>query len=133
MGLIGGGIFQAVKGFRNAPSGVRRRVAGSFASVVHRSPIIAGNFAVWGGTFSLVDCTLVHYRKKEDPWNSIISAAVTGGVLAARGGVPAMAGSAVIGGVLLALIEGVGILMTRMQAEQFQPAPPAMEDPVSLR
>lgn len=51
-----------------------------------RSPIIAGNFAVWGGMFSTIDCTLVHFRKKEDPWNSIISGAATGGILAARNG-----------------------------------------------
>ena len=36
-----------------------------------------------------------------------------------RNGVPAMVGSAVIGGVLLALIEGVGILITKYTAEQF--------------
>ena len=34
-------------------------------------------------------------------------------------GVPAMVGSAVIGGVLLALIEGVGIVITRYSADQF--------------
>lgn len=32
-----------------------------------------------------------------------------------------MARSAVVGGVLLALIEGVGIMITRMTAEQFKP------------
>ena len=37
-------------------------------------------------------------------------------------GPAAMAGSAVIGGVLLALIEGVGIMMTKMTAEQFHQA-----------
>lgn len=132
MGLIGGGVFQAIKGFRNAPSGLAKRFQGSVASVTQRSPIIAGNFAVWGGMFSTIDCTLVHFRKKEDPWNSIISGATTGGILAARNGVPAMVGSAVIGGVLLALIEGIGIVMTRFQAEQFQPAPPTLEDPVQL-
>lgn len=43
-----------------------------------------------------------------------------------------MAGSALIGGVLLALIEGIGILFTRLSAEQFQnPAPPT-EDPAVL-
>lgn len=26
MGLVGGGVFQAIKGFRNAPSGVNRRL-----------------------------------------------------------------------------------------------------------
>jgi import inner membrane translocase subunit TIM17 len=97
---------------------------GSVTSIKARSPIIAGNFAVWGGMFSTIDCTLVHFRKKEDPWNSIISGAATGGILAARNGVGAMAGSAIIGGVLLALIEGVGILFTRLSAEQFRnPSP----------
>lgn len=36
--------------------------------------------------FSTIDCTLVHFRKKEDPWNSIISGAATGGIIAARNG-----------------------------------------------
>ncbi|KAJ8982939.1 hypothetical protein NQ317_005254 [Molorchus minor] len=95
MGLIGGGVFQSIKGFSNAPSGYNKRL-------------------------------------KEDPWNSIISGAATGGILAARNGLPAMAGSAFIGGVLLALIEGVGILFTRLSAEQFQPQVPPMEDPSQL-
>jgi len=129
MGLIGGGVFQSIKGFRNAPSGFSRRMVGSMTAIKQRSPIIAGNFAVWGGMFSTIDCALIHVRKKEDPWNSIISGAATGGILAARNGLSAMAGSAFIGGVLLALIEGVGILFTRLSAEQFQPQPPIFEDP----
>lgn len=132
MGMIGGAIFQSIKGFRNAPSGINRRLIGSLEAIKQRSPIIAGNFAVWGGMFSTIDCTLVHFRKKEDPWNSIISGAATGGILAARNGFPAMAGSAAIGGALLALIEGIGILFTRMQAEQFKPVNPALEDPSQL-
>ncbi|CAH1100814.1 unnamed protein product [Psylliodes chrysocephalus] len=132
MGLIGGGVFQSIKGFRNAPSGINRRLIGSLTSIKQRSPIIAGNFAVWGGMFSTIDCALIHIRKKEDPWNSIISGAATGGILAARNGLPAMAGSAFIGGVLLALIEGVGILFTRLSAEQFQPQLPPIDDPSVL-
>ena len=46
---------------------------------------IQGNFAVWGGTFSTCDCCLMAIRGKEDPWNSIFSGAITGGVLMARG------------------------------------------------
>ncbi|XP_068154049.1 LOW QUALITY PROTEIN: mitochondrial import inner membrane translocase subunit Tim17-B-like [Drosophila tropicalis] len=132
MGCIGGGVFQAIKGFRNAPSGMNRRLLGSITAIKTRSPVIAGNFAVWGGMFSTIDCTLVHFRKKEDPWNSIISGAATGGILAARNGVPAMAGSAIIGGVLLALIEGVGILFTRISADQFRNPSPPTEDPAAL-
>ncbi|KAH8241150.1 hypothetical protein KR032_011449 [Drosophila birchii] len=132
MGCIGGGVFQAIKGFRNAPSGIRRRLVGSMVAIKTRSPVIAGNFAIWGGMFSTIDCTLVHFRKKEDPWNSIISGAATGGILAARNGVPAMTGSAIIGGVLLALIEGVGILFTRISADQFKNPVPPTEDPSVL-
>lgn len=51
-----------------------------------RSPIVGGNFAVWGGMFSTIDCSLVYLRQKEDPWNSIMSGALTGGILAARNG-----------------------------------------------
>ncbi|XP_074034107.1 mitochondrial import inner membrane translocase subunit Tim17-B [Leptinotarsa decemlineata] len=132
MGLIGGGVFQSIKGFRNAPSGINKRLIGSLTAIKARSPIIAGNFAVWGGMFSTIDCALIGIRKKEDPWNSIISGAATGGILAARNGLPAMAGSAFIGGVLLAIIEGVGIMLTRFSAEQFQPQLPPMEDPSSM-
>lgn len=105
---------------------------GSLTAIKQRSPIIAGNFALWGGVFSMIDCTLIHFRKKEDPWNSIISGAATGGILAARNGLPAMAGSALVGGVLLSLIEGVGIMVTRMSAETFSPdAQMQQEDPNS--
>ena len=79
--------------------------------------LVAGNFAVWGGLFSTFDCTLVAVRRKEDPWNSIISGAATGGVLAARGGWRAAGRSAAVGGVLLAMIEGLNIFLTKMMAD----------------
>ena len=60
-------------------------------------------------------------RRKEDPWNAIGSGALTGAVLAARSGPSAAVSAAAIGAVLLALIEGVGIAITRMTAEQFKP------------
>ncbi|XP_012276701.1 mitochondrial import inner membrane translocase subunit Tim17-B [Orussus abietinus] len=131
MGAIGGAIFQSIKGFRNAPSGMNKRMLGSLMAIKQRSPIIAGNFAIWGGMFSTIDCTLVRIRHKEDPWNSIISGAATGAILSARNGAMAMAGSAIIGGILLSLIEGMGILLTRLSAEQFKP-PSLMDDPSQL-
>ena len=39
----------------------------------------------------------LHIRKKEDPWNSITSGAVTGAILSVRNGAPAMLGSAIVG------------------------------------
>jgi import inner membrane translocase subunit TIM17 len=76
--------------------------------------VLGGQFAVWGGLFACCDCSLTAIRQKEDPWNSIISGATTGGILAARAGPRAMASAAVVGGVLLALIEGMGIMFSRM-------------------
>lgn len=43
-----------------------------------------GSFAIWGGLFSMIDCSLVKARGKEDPWNSISSGALTGAILASR-------------------------------------------------
>lgn len=74
-------------------------------------------------TQSALYCILYHYIQ-EDPWNSIISGAMTGGILAGRAGPKAMASAAVVGGVLLALIEGMGIMFTRMTA----PPVPTAED-----
>ncbi|XP_064359531.1 mitochondrial import inner membrane translocase subunit Tim17-B isoform X1 [Dromaius novaehollandiae] len=164
MGVIGGGVFQAVKGFRNAPAvsprprprpprggvslapptagrglipppprqGVRHRLRGSASAVRVRAPQIGGSFAVWGGLFSTIDCGLVRLRGREDPWNSIASGALTGAVLASRSGPLAMVGSAMMGGILLALIEGVGILLTRYTAPQFHNPSPFAEDPSQL-
>jgi len=119
MGAIGGGLWHSIKGARNSPRG--ERLLGSMTAVKARVPVIGGNFAVWGGLFSTFDCSLVAVRKKEDPWNSIISGTLTGGVLAARGGWRAASRSAAVGGVLLAMIEGLQIALTKMMAE---PTPP---------
>lgn len=61
------------------------RLVGSLSAVKARAPILGGNFAVWGGMFGAFDCTLAAIRQKEDPWNSILSGAMTGGCLAIRG------------------------------------------------
>eukprot|EP00308_Calcidiscus_leptoporus_P017991 CAMPEP_0119399564 /NCGR_PEP_ID=MMETSP1334-20130426/141423_1 /TAXON_ID=127549 /ORGANISM="Calcidiscus leptoporus, Strain RCC1130" /LENGTH=178 /DNA_ID=CAMNT_0007423457 /DNA_START=582 /DNA_END=1118 /DNA_ORIENTATION=- len=129
MGAIGGGIWNSVKGARNSPRG--ERLLGSIQSVRARAPVLGGNFAVWGGLFSTFDCSLVWLRRKEDPWNSIASGALTGGVLAARGGWRAASRSAAVGGVLLAMIEGLNIFLTRMMADSSPPpyAPPAVYAP----
>jgi len=132
MGAIGGSVFHGISGFRHAPSGNYRRLIGSLDAIKAKAPITGGNFAVWGGLFSTIDCSLVYIRKKEDPWNSISSGALTGAILSWRNGYGAMFGSALIGGVLLAMIEGIGILMNRYQAEQFNPANATMEDPTQL-
>lgn len=113
-------MFQYLKGFRNSPSGLVRGLYGGLDSVKMRTPSIAGSFAVWGATFSSVDCAMVHYRQREDSWNSIVSGAATGGILAARNGVRAMANSAFVGCLVLAMIEGAGAAVATIYAADEQ-------------
>lgn len=84
--------------------------------------LVTGSFAVWGVLFSGCDCTLVYFRKKEDPWNAIISGAATGGILAARAGLKAAGRSALAGGVILAAIEGLNVLLMRVLMPQMEKA-----------
>ncbi|GAB4822801.1 hypothetical protein N2152v2_009847 [Parachlorella kessleri] len=143
MGAVGGGVWHLFKGMKNSPGGHRFKggieVCGMLVSglavlallvfwnklnaIRTQAPKIGGSFAVWGGLFSSFDCTLVALRKKEDPWNSIAAGALTGGFLQLRTGLNSAAKSAVFGGVLLAMIEGVGILLTRMTAPPVAPTP----------
>ena len=111
MGCIGGFLWHLAKGMRNSPKGERWR--GGLFSARSRAPILGGNFAVWGGTFSAFDCSLQYIRQRDDHWNAIASGFLTGGVLAARGGWKAASRNAVVGGVLLGIIEGVAALIMR--------------------
>ena len=56
---------------------------------------------------------MVAVRKKEDPWNSIISGGITSSLLAFRGGGKAMVKSGAFGMVALAVIEGLVIFMQK--------------------
>lgn len=122
MGAVGGSVWHGVKGFRNSPRG--QALVGSVASVRARAPVLGGNFAVWGGLFASFDCTLAYLRQKEDSWNSIMSGAATGGVLAMRAGPKAAGRNALVGGVLLAVIEGFGIMINKA----FAPGVPSAEE-----
>lgn len=124
MGVVGGGIFHSIKGIRNAPRGLANRAYYALDTLKARAPITGGAFAAWGGLFAVFDCSFAAIRQKEDPWNSIMSGAATGGVLAARAGPRAAGTNALIGGVLLAAIEGLGIVLTKM----FAPKLPTQEE-----
>lgn len=125
MGAVGGSAFHFLKGLYNSPKGAR--FTGATQAVRLNAPRIGGSFAVWGGLFSTFDCTMVYVRQKEDPWNSIVAGAATGGFLAMRQGLAASARSAAFGGVLLALIEGAGIALNKFLSAQ-QPLPMMIED-----
>ncbi|XP_030530139.1 mitochondrial import inner membrane translocase subunit TIM17-2-like [Rhodamnia argentea] len=124
MGAVGGSAFHFIKGVYNSPSGAR--LIGGTQAVRMNAPRVGGSFAVWGGLFSAFDCTMVYVRQKEDPWNSIIAGAATGGFLQMRQGLAASARSAMFGGVLLALIEGAGIMINKVLSAP--PGPPIIID-----
>ncbi|KAL3498523.1 hypothetical protein ACH5RR_041255 [Cinchona calisaya] len=116
MGAVGGSAFHFLKGIYNSPKG--ERLIGGTQAVRMNAPRIGGGFAVWGGLFSTFDCTMVYLRQKEDPWNSIIAGAATGGILQMRQGFASASRSAMFGGVLLALIEGSAIMLNKFMNAQ---------------
>lgn len=111
MGSVGGFLWHFVAGAKNSPRGLILKNALYTASL--KSPVLGGNFAVWGGTFSTFDCTFQAIRKKEDHWNAIFSGFATGGVLALRGGIKHASRNAFIGGLLLSIIETVSIVVNK--------------------
>merc|ERR1712146_148789 len=78
-----------------------------------RAPILGGSFAVWGMCFASFDCSFAAIRMKEDPWNGIMSGFCTGGLLSIRAGPKVAMRSAVAGGVILAIFEGIGIALNK--------------------
>ena len=111
-GVAGGTVWHAVGGARNAAKG--HMMAQALSRVKTRVPILGGSFAVWGTLFSCFDCSFTYLRKKEDPWNAIISGAATGGLLAARAGPKVAAKNAAFGGIILAAIEGLNVMVSRV-------------------
>uniref|UniRef100_A0A7R9YV12 Mitochondrial import inner membrane translocase subunit TIM17 n=1 Tax=Chlamydomonas euryale TaxID=1486919 RepID=A0A7R9YV12_9CHLO len=126
MGAVGGGAWHLIKGLRNSPPGFRAQ--GALEALRRESPKLGGSFANWGLTFSLFDCSLQYVRKKEDPWNAIGAGALTGGFLQLRSGFRSAAKSAAFGGVLLAIIEGLGIFVGRLAS----PPPPGVPQGIDM-
>ncbi|KAF9593006.1 hypothetical protein IFM89_019733 [Coptis chinensis] len=112
-----GSIFHYFKGMKNPPNGYR--MSGAFQNMRINAPR-TGGFSLGWFVFCF-DCYMVFLREKEDHYNSIIAAA-TGAFVQLRRGLRPMCGSAVVGGVFLALIEGVNIavnsFVTQLQEEQ---------------
>lgn len=84
MGCVGGAIWYFVKGFYNSPS--RERFRGAVYALKNRAPVLGGSFAMWGGMFSIIDCSLLYLRQKESPHNAVAAGFATGGILAIRSG-----------------------------------------------
>lgn len=91
-----------------------------------RAPMTAGGFGMWCMTFSAFDCTFAKLRKKEDPWNAILSGVATGAVTSARQGWKGMCMSAIMGGIMLSLFEGIGVFLSRQGAEHTRPQAPIL-------
>ena len=98
----------------------KMRMMGGLTHVRNRAPLIGGSFGMWGGCFSTVDCMFMHYRQQDDPWNAIAAGFITGGVLQFRSGPQSAFKNACAGGIMLALIEGVGVLFNVYSYRQQQ-------------
>ncbi|KAI8912658.1 mitochondrial import inner membrane translocase subunit [Gorgonomyces haynaldii] len=130
IGVIGGGvIWHGFQGFRHSPRG--DRLNGVLGAIKSRGPVLGGNFAVWAGLFNTFECILHDVRPRDDIWNPIFSGAATGAVLAARQGPRAMAISAVMGGIILGVIEGGISAVSKIMGQSYDPVPPPLPEGVS--
>ena len=81
-------------------------------------------FGLWGGTFAFYECSILFVRKQASPWNSVVAGAATGATLVSRNGIKAMIPAAVVGGVLLGIIEGVSHWFSGFGEEDFSEVTP---------
>ncbi|KAF5203996.1 Mitochondrial import inner membrane translocase subunit tim17 [Thalictrum thalictroides] len=135
MGSGGGAVYHFIVGARRSEKG--QKFAGGFQNTRMFAPRTGGGFAVWGGLFSTFDCSMVYLRQKEDPYNSVVAGALTGGLLQIRQGARVAGKSALVGGCLLALIEGMGIMISKlttpsaeMQQQMAYGMPPPQQMPM---
>ena len=64
--------------------------------------VLGGNFAMWGGIFAIVDCTLISIRGGiEDGFNLVVAGFTTGYLLAIRSGKTKAFFNGFVGGTLL--------------------------------
>eukprot|EP00996_Jenningsia_fusiforme_P003806 NODE_4606_length_786_cov_68.161465_g4263_i0.p1 GENE.NODE_4606_length_786_cov_68.161465_g4263_i0~~NODE_4606_length_786_cov_68.161465_g4263_i0.p1 ORF type:complete len:195 (+),score=16.82 NODE_4606_length_786_cov_68.161465_g4263_i0:62-646(+) len=139
MGVVAGSLWHFSRGCWLAPrsqglSTIRRL---GLVQMKERGPVVGGNFAIWGLTFSAVECFLIYYRKRDDWFNSVLAGGMAGGMLAARGGRTAMIQSGLVGSALLGFIELAQYLFLKGQSQAQQqmkhleiPAPPAKGTPI---
>lgn len=126
MGAIGGVFWHGFKACKNSPRG--ERLKGAISTIKIRAPTLGGNFAVWSGLFNTSDCLITAVRKKDDSWNQILAGAATGAILSTRSGPKVMLISAMMGGTFLAVMEGIGSLIGRMNSSQYQPRAPILPE-----
>lgn len=117
-----------MKAFANEIINQGEKRISAIAAAKTRAPVLGGNFGVWGGLFSTFDCAVKGVRRKEDPWNAIIAGFFTGGALAVRGGWRATRNGAIGCACILAVFEGLGIALGRMNAEYNRPVAPVIPD-----
>lgn len=60
---------------------------------------------------------MISYRQKDDPYNAVVGGFVTGGLLSIRGGASVACKQAMMGGMILLIIEGVSGVFSGCNAQ----------------
>ncbi|CAI9778361.1 unnamed protein product [Fraxinus pennsylvanica] len=116
VGIVGGPAFYTLKGMYNSPKG--ECLIRGLQAVRVNAPRCAGHCAVWGGLTSVFESSLIHVRKKDDPWTSVLSNAAAAGLLELCRGLGPASRSALIFGSGMAIFQGYLIVKNRVQSPQ---------------
>lgn len=114
MGCIGGFLWHGVQSFRNFPKG--QRLAGSLATASTKAPTLGGHFAQWAAVYSSVECVITQRHgtpNSRTAMDGIASGFFTAGILSARFGTKIAGRTAVVGGLVLAVVEAVAYSFRR--------------------
>ncbi|CDH50611.1 mitochondrial import inner membrane translocasesubunit [Lichtheimia corymbifera JMRC:FSU:9682] len=122
LGSICSALWHSIKGAYSSVKG--QRLAGAVSAANARAPVTGGQFAAWAALLRTFECGIEGIRQKQDPWNLAISAAITHGILAARGGMKAATKASLYGGAMFTLIPAVEYLTSRHASYHNKPTEP---------
>lgn len=103
-GYVGGTASYFHAGATHSPRGAR--FVGGCEAVRLYVPKFVHQLNLQGGLFAAINCSMAYVRQKEQPWDPLISAAATSGLLTMRQGLRASAVAALYSGAAVVLLEG---------------------------
>eukprot|EP01101_Sappina_pedata_P009217 TRINITY_DN5316_c0_g1_i1.p1 TRINITY_DN5316_c0_g1~~TRINITY_DN5316_c0_g1_i1.p1 ORF type:complete len:203 (-),score=85.45 TRINITY_DN5316_c0_g1_i1:31-639(-) len=120
LGFIGSSCYFFAKNALLVPW--RGKIKMALREVARKSPTVGGNFAAFSFFFTGSDALLSKYRQTEgDPYNVVAAGAISGAIMALRGGLWQAGKGGLVGGIFLGLIETVVFFMQEKPAGQPDP------------
>ncbi|KAF6005438.1 mitochondrial import inner membrane translocase, subunit [Cyanidiococcus yangmingshanensis] len=84
LGLFVGGFSTELDRTVEAQAPWRQQLRAYGRALAAQIRTYSKNFALWGATYTITECSVEKYRARHDLWNSLIAGCMTGAVLASQ-------------------------------------------------